>query len=253
MLLVGGLLVRREVAVRHVARRAVDLRQHVRLADVTIGERDRTVHVQRVAHPQVAHVLGDEAAPFDTTARCLAAVVLGSRGAPGDPFAQQQPMHARSRQLARRYPLGPLQHPDDPADGPTRLLALGPQHQVRHLGAHRATRAAVGPRVRRQTRQPLGPVRVVPGLDRARRDAHHPPVRRHVVVPRRRLEVLSPVAVLQPCADQRPEHTEAKEPDGPLRLLVHAATLLAARHHKGWDRVPPPRRPTATRRLPSLT
>src|ERR1039458_9281503 len=147
-------------------------------------------------------------------------------------------MHARSRQLARRYPLGPLQHAEDPADGPTRLLALGPQHQVHYLGGHRATRAAVCARLRRQTRQPLGSVRVVPGLDSARRDARHPPARRHVVVPRRRLEVRSPVAVLQPSADQRPEHTEAKEPDGPPRLVVHAATLLAARHHKGWDPFP---------------
>jgi hypothetical protein len=162
-------------------------------------------------------------------------------------------MHARARQLARRHDVSALEHLDDPPDRAARLLALGAQHQVAHRVGHRAARAAILARARHQRRQPTAAVRVIPILNRARRDPHDTPDGRHVVALGRRLEQRRAIAVIETRAHQRAEHTEAKhrELSTPLVIIIcHRAIFGQDDRHKRWDRHISSRRPTAARPTP---
>ena len=84
-------------------------------------------------------------------------------------------MHGRARELAFGHDAGALEHADDAAHGAPRLLALGAYDDLGDLGADRARRALVVPRVGQERVESPALVAVVPGLDRA-----YPPDRHHL-------------------------------------------------------------------------
>src|SRR5262249_35641211 len=153
--------------------------------------------------PQVAGVLGDEAAP------------LGRRApyrARGDARELEEPVHARARERAQRDLLRALQHADDPPDRAARLLPLRAEDELGDLRRDRAALATVRARGRAQRVEAALLVGVVPALDGARRDLDQLALRWHLVHARGDLlEELDPVPGLEPRAHERAEHTDAPQ------------------------------------------
>jgi len=230
VLLVGGPLGEGEVAVREVARRAVDLREQVGLAQPAVG-RDDHGPVQRGADPQVAGVLVEERP------------ALGRRSArwPGrGAVRRQQPVDARARERAHTHEARPLEHPDDATDRAPGLLALGAQDVPGDLGANRAALAPVRAVAGMERREATAGVGVVPGLDRASGKTDVAAVGPLVRPSGGLVEVAAAVAVLEPSADQRTQDGEPPERHGSLVVVLHGPRRTKSRRPFLGGSYPPP-------------
>ena len=148
-----------EVAVEDEARRVVDLREQDDFFERAVRCDDRGTRVHRVADPEIAGMLGDEAA------------TLGGRaadGTRGDAGGGEESMDGRARELAFRHDPRALEHANDPAYRAARLLALGAHDEIGDLGANRARGALVGACVGHEGVEPTLFVKVEPRFDRAR-------------------------------------------------------------------------------------
>lgn len=146
---------------------------------------------------------------------------------------------------------GTLEHANDAPDRTSWFLVLGAYDEVGDLGANGARGPLVRTRGGHEGVEAAMLVLVEPTLDGPPREAHDAAVRRHHVVPSRGVrEVCATITVLEPRADERPEHAEPKEPDGSPCVVVHDRILKEDSRHKRWDRIQAPRCPTSTRRMP---
>src|SRR3972149_11926862 len=146
-----------EVAVRWESRGAVDLSEQVALAELAIGQ-DRERAVQGIAYPEVSGVLANERSSL---------VHLGTGGTPGHRSCGEQAMDAQLAQLPRPGNARTDHHFDQPPDGGSGVLGLGPQQQIRDDRANGARLPLVGAVLGHQGREPVVLVGVVPGLDGA--------------------------------------------------------------------------------------
>jgi hypothetical protein len=208
--------------VHDVARGVVDLRKQQRRAQRTVGRDDeRAAH--RIADPQVAGVLGEEAAALGGGS---------ANGARRHSDGLEQSMHARARQLAFADDACALEHLDDAADRAPRFVALGALDERGDVGADRPALALIGPRLGAERVEAAALVRVVPALDRARREREEAAVGRDVGARGGVGEVAFAVAVIEPRADERAEHAEPEERDGSFRFVVHGAKVPEGSGHK---------------------
>jgi len=90
--------------------------------------------MHRVADPEIAGVLGDEASALGGGT---------AHGARGDALGEEESMDGGARELALSDDAGALEHAHDAPHGASRLLALGAQDEVGDLGAYRARAAFV--------------------------------------------------------------------------------------------------------------
>ena len=114
--------------------------------------------MQRVAHPQISSVFGQEGSPL----RDSMALRPG-----GKAMSQQQAMHRGAMQRASGDDLGALEHADDAPDGAAGALALDAQNLLGDLGRDDSATAAIRTILREQRRKAAVAIGVIPGLDGA--------------------------------------------------------------------------------------
>ncbi len=121
---IDGALAHREVAVGDIAGSGVELAEEIGLSKSSVG-RNHDRPVERVAHPQIAGVLGEKRTPLrgwtaDRTRREM--------------LCAKQPVDARLLELARSHATRTLEHADDAADRSARPLALDAEDELRDVG-----------------------------------------------------------------------------------------------------------------------
>src|SRR5208283_1918695 len=100
--------------------------------------------VQRVAHPQVSSVLGQEGSPLHDS------IALRPGG---KAMSQQQAMHRGAMQRASGDDLGALEHADDASDGAAGALALDAQNLLSDLGRDDSATTPIRTILREQRRK----------------------------------------------------------------------------------------------------
>jgi hypothetical protein len=212
----------REVAVEDRARRVVDLREEDDLAELAVGADDRRV--------------GGSASPTTRSPACSAMKFRRSADASRTGSAEMRCAASRRWTVA----FASAHWRTTPARSSLRMM-----RRIERRGFSlfaRTIRSATSEAIARETplsarssgRRGLEPaplVILVPGLDRARGEAHDPIVGRHDVgALGGGREVCGS---LEPCADERPEHADADEGDRSPRLVIHGVILEEEVRRKG--------------------
>jgi hypothetical protein len=113
-------LAEREVAVREIPGRHIDLTEEVGLSDLAIGG-DHEWAVQGITHPEIPGMFDQERSPFRRRS-----TLRSSR----DPVRREEPMHRGSVQLSRADHPRTLEHPYEPAQRSPRLLPFRPHEKI---------------------------------------------------------------------------------------------------------------------------